>query len=192
MATAVVDQLMVQGKKLGTTGPRGDLFYGDADDVVVLFSVFRSNDHDKLVIHPDLEGLNTLQINATMADANVGYDYTNPWQGQFVLNGLSDSANLIAFYDKEQLQVRVAYNWRDDFLAGVGQGQGTLTNPTHVKAYGQLDVGVTYNATENLTIYFSGLNITEETVHVYGLTESQVLQAVQGGPRYDLGIRYTL
>ena len=130
--------------------------------------------------------------NATMADANVGYDYTNPWQGQFVLNGLSDSANLIAFYDKEQLQVRVAYNWRDDFLAGVGQGQGTLTNPTHVKAYGQLDVGVTYNATENLTIYFSGLNITEETVHVYGLTESQVLQAVQGGPRYDLGIRYTL
>ncbi len=130
--------------------------------------------------------------NATMADANVGYDYTNPWQGQFVLNGLSDSANLIAFYDKEQLQVRVAYNWRDDFLAGVGQGQGTLTNPTNVKAYGQLDVGVTYNATENLTIYFSGLNITEETVHVYGLTESQVLQAVQGGPRYDLGIRYTL
>ena len=47
--------------------------------------------------------------------ANVGYDYTNPWQGQFVLNGLSDSANFIAFYDKEQLQVRLAYNWRDDF-----------------------------------------------------------------------------
>ena len=93
---------------------------------------------------------------------------------------------------RDRLQVRLAYNWRDDFLAGVGQGQGTLTNPTHVKAYGQLDVGVTYNATENLTIYFSGLNITEETVHVYGLTESQVLQAVQGGPRYDLGIRYTL
>jgi outer membrane receptor protein involved in Fe transport len=105
---------------------------------------------------------------------------------------LSDSANLIAFYDKEKLQVRLAYNWRDDFLAGVGQGQGTTTNPTHVKAYGQLDIGVTYYATENLTVYFSGLNITEETVHVYGLTERQVLQAVQGGPRYDLGIRYTL
>ena len=52
---------------------------------------------------------------------------------------------------------------------GRRSGQGTLTNPTHVKAYGQLDLGVTYSATENLTIYFSGSNITEETVHVYGL-----------------------
>ena len=133
-----------------------------------------------------------LIANATFASADVGYDYSTPLSGQFVLNGLSDSANLIAFYDSDKLQVRLAYNWRDDFLAGAGQGQGTYTNPTNVEAYGQLDLGITYRATEQLTIYFSGLNITEETVHVYGLTKDQVLQAVQGGPRYDLGIRYHL
>ena len=48
----------------------------------------------------------------------------NSLEGQFVLNGLSDSANLIGIYEKEGLSVRLAYNWRDDFLAGVGQGQG--------------------------------------------------------------------
>jgi TonB-dependent receptor len=129
-------------------------------------------------------------VNATLVDANVAYDPFNSLEGQFVLNGLSDSANLIGFYDGEDLQVRLAYNWRDDFLAGVGQGQGTTTNPTNVKAYGQWDLGVTYHYNDNLTLYFSGLNLTEETRHVYGLTERQVLQAVQGGPRYDFGLRY--
>ena len=129
-------------------------------------------------------------VNATFADADVAYDNFNSLEGQFVLNGLSDSANLIAFYDGEDLQIRLAYNWRDNFLAGVGQGQGTLTNPTNVEAYGQLDLGATYYYNDNLTFYFSGLNITNETNHVYGLTERQVLQAVQGGPRYDFGARY--
>jgi TonB-dependent receptor len=130
--------------------------------------------------------------NATFADADVGYDNMNSLEGQFVLNGLSDSANLIGFYDKDGLSVRLAYNWRDDFLAGVGQGQGTTTNPTNVEAFGQLDLGITYEYSDRVTIYASGLNITEETVHVYGLSKAQTLQAVQGGARYDLAIRYKL
>jgi len=129
-------------------------------------------------------------VNATLADADVAYDNFNSLEGQFVLNGLSDSANFIGFYDGEDVQVRVAYNWRDDFLAGVGQGEGTRTNPTNVEAYGQWDLGVTYYYNDNLTLYFSGLNITEETRHVYSLTKRQVLQAVQGGARYDFGLRY--
>ena len=129
-------------------------------------------------------------VNATIANADVEYDPFNSLEGQFVLNGLSDSANFIGFYDGEDLQVRLAYNWRDKFLAGVGQGQGTTTNPTNVKAYGQWDLNVTYYATDNLTLYFSGLNLTDETRHVYGLDERQVLQAVQLGPRYDFGLRY--
>ena len=129
-------------------------------------------------------------VNATLADADVKYDPFNSLEGQFVLNGLSDSANFIGFYDGEDVQVRVAYNWRDDFLAGVGQGEGTRTNPTNVEAYGQWDLGVTYYYNDNLTLYFSGLNITEETRHVYSLTKRQVLQAVQGGARYDFGLRY--
>jgi len=130
--------------------------------------------------------------NATFASADVGYDNMKFNEGQFVLNGLSDSANLVGVYDKDGLSVRLAYNWRDDFLAGAGQGQGTNTNPTNVEAYGQLDLGITYEYNDRLTIYASGLNITDETVRVYGKSKDLVLQAVQGGPRYDLAIRYKL
>jgi len=129
-------------------------------------------------------------VNATFVDADVAYDKMNSLEGQFVLNGLSDSANFIGFYDGENLQIRAAYNWRDDFLAGVGQAEGTRTNPTFVEAYGQWDLGVTYYLNDNATLYFNGLNLTNETRHVYSLTRRQVLQAVQTGPRYDLGFRY--
>jgi TonB-dependent receptor len=129
-------------------------------------------------------------VNATIVEADVAYDDSNYLEGQFVLNGLSDSANLIGFYDGEKLQVRLAYNWRDDFLSGVGQEEGTRTNPTNVKEFGQWDLSVTYNYNDNLTFYFSGLNLTEETGQIYGLTESQVLQAIQGGSRYDFAFRY--
>jgi TonB-dependent receptor len=129
-------------------------------------------------------------VNATFVDADVEYDPMNSLQGQFVLNGLSDSANFIGFYDGEDVQIRLAYNWRDDFLAGVGQGQGTTTNPTNTEAYGQLDMSVTYYLNDNMTFYFNGLNITNETLHLYSLNKSQVLQAVQTGPRWDVGFRY--
>jgi TonB-dependent receptor len=129
-------------------------------------------------------------VNATIVDADVAYDVRNSLENQFALTGLSDSANFIGFYDGEKLKIRAAYNWRDDFLAGIGQGQGTSTNPTFTKAYGQWDLGVTYLLNDNATLYFSGLNLTNETIHVYSLTKRQVLQGVQTGPRFDVGFRY--
>jgi TonB-dependent receptor len=129
-------------------------------------------------------------VNATLVEADVAYDKSNSLESQFALTGLSDSANFIGFYDGEKLQVRAAYNWRDDFLAGIGQAEGTRTNPQFVEAYGQWDLNVTYHLNDNATLYFSGLNLTNETTHVYSLTQRQVLQAVQTGPRYDFGFRY--
>ena len=128
--------------------------------------------------------------NATFVNADVAYDNMKI-NSQFVLNGLSDSANLVAFYDKDGFQARLAYNWRDAYLAGIGQGQGTYSNPTNVEAYGQLDISASYDYSDNLTIFFAGLNVLEETFNVYGRDELQVLQAGQTGARYDLGVRYT-
>jgi len=128
--------------------------------------------------------------NATIVHADVGYDNMQI-DSQFVLNGLSDSANLVAFYDKDGLQARLAYNWRDTYLAGVGQGAGTYTNPTNVEAYGQLDISASYDYNDNLTIFFAGLNVLEETYNVYGRDKLQVLQVGQTGARYDIGVRYS-
>ncbi len=94
-------------------------------------------------------------------------------------------------YDKGALQARLAYNWRDDYLAGVGQGAGTYTNPTNVESYGQLDISASYEYSDNLTIFFAGLNVLEETYNVYGRDKLQVLQVGQTGARYDIGVRYS-
>lgn len=130
-------------------------------------------------------------LNATLVDADVGYDNFSLEQ-QFVLTGLSDSANFIAFYDRDGIAVRVAYNWRDDFLAGTGQANVGAGPPTHVAAYSQIDVGGSYEYNENWIVFVDILNLTDETTHVYGRHKWQTLFTAQAGPRYNIGVRYKL
>ena len=126
--------------------------------------------------------------NATIVDADVGYDNFSREQ-QFVLTGLSDSANFIAFYDQNDISVRLAWNWRDDFLAGTGQANVGV-GPTYVAAYQQVDLSASYWVNENWQVFFDGLNLTDETTHVYGRDKAQTLFAAQSGPRYNIGFRY--
>ena len=132
-----------------------------------------------------------LIANATIVDADVGYDNFSLAQ-QFVLTGLSDSANFIAFYDQNDISVRVAYNWRDDFLAGTGQANVGAGPPTYVAAYQQVDVSASWWVTENWQVFADILNLTDETTHVYGRDKNQTLFAAQSGPRYNIGFRYKL
>ena len=128
-------------------------------------------------------------VNATIVDADVGYDNFSLAQ-QFVLTGLSDSANVIAFYDKDGIAVRLAYNWRDNFLAGTGQNNVGAGPPTYVDAYQQLDLSASYWFQDRIQVYVDALNITDETTYVHGRHEHQVLFAGQAGPRYNIGVRY--
>ena len=128
-----------------------------------------------------------LAANYTIVDSSLGYDNYNLGE-QFALEGLSDSANLVAFYDKGRWQVRAAYNWRDEFLSSRFDGQGP--NPNYVEAYGQLDMNVSYEVSERLTLQVEGINLTDETQRVHGRHQNQVLFATQNGPRYMFGLRY--
>jgi len=109
--------------------------------------------------------------------------------GQFALVGLSDSANLVLFYEKDAWQIRTAYNWRDQFLSAVFDGSG-IPNPQYVDDYGQLDISIGYKINDQMTVQFEGLNLTDETMRIFGRHENEVLYATQYGPRYVLGFRY--
>lgn len=127
-------------------------------------------------------------LNATIVDGDTAFDNFSLEQ-QFVLPGLSDSANLIAFYDKDRIRVRVAYNWRDTFLAGLGQ-PNVGVGPTFVDKYGQWDASAFYDVSDSIVVFAEAVNFTDETVRVFGRTEEQVLQAVQIGARYNVGVRW--
>ena len=84
--------------------------------------------------------------------------------------------------------MRLAYNWRDEFLAGRFDGAGP--NPNYVEADGQLDMNVSYEFNDNMVMSFEAINLTDETQRVHGRNERQVLYATQTGPRYMVGFRY--
>lgn len=126
-----------------------------------------------------------LQANYTLVRGDVKYDNTAaPTVSQFALTGLSDTANVVAMYEKDGWQARLAYNWRDDFLNEAG------TQPRYIEAYSQWDFTVSYDVMEDLTVTFAGLNITDENQRVYGRSIRATYDVTDLGARYTLGARY--
>ncbi|MGB0379308.1 MAG: TonB-dependent receptor [Luminiphilus sp.] len=128
--------------------------------------------------------------NATFVESDTSYDVTDLGQ-QFVVAGIGDSANVIGFYENDRFSIRVAYNWRDDFLAGTGQANVGAIPPTFTGEYEQWDIGAQFSVTDSLRIFLDAINITDETTYVYGRSKSQPLFVGQQGARYNLGVRYT-
>jgi TonB-dependent receptor len=125
--------------------------------------------------------------NYTIVDGDAEYNnQLNAASGnQFALTGLSDSANLIAYYDKDGIQARIAYNWRDMYLSASG------INPTYVEEHEQIDIGARYDfAGTGFSINFDGINITEEGKRVHGRDPSYVYTVSPGNARYYLGGTY--
>ena len=131
--------------------------------------------------------------NYTIVDS-ASLSYNNALKGpQQVLLGLSDSANLVGFYDKGPWQVRLAYNWRDKFLSGQYDGDPAdpaKNNPVYVEEYGQWDVSVGYKVNDRFTIQFEGINLTDETQRLSQRHRNVLFYGTQTGPRYMLGFRY--
>ncbi|WP_394133218.1 TonB-dependent receptor [Shewanella maritima] len=141
-----------------------------------------------------------VQANYTLVDAGDSFDNTNLGRPasdtrpadpeQNVLTNISDTANIVGIYENYGFSARLAWNWRDKFLVSTGNGTGA--NPTYTEAYSQLDFNIGYEiaAVEGLTIFFEGLNITDEKYRQHGRSSTEVLNYTQTGARYSLGARY--
>lgn len=125
----------------------------------------------------------------TIVDSNVNFDVTVPnGADQFALFGLSDTANITGIYEKYGVSARLSYNWRGEFLQLASRDfAGT---PLFVTPFGQLDLNVSYNVTDNFIVSFEGINILGENFITRGRTESQVVFAQELAPRYLFGVRY--
>ncbi|MBU2178805.1 MAG: TonB-dependent receptor, partial [Gammaproteobacteria bacterium] len=131
-----------------------------------------------------------LGVNATVVQGDVEFD-TESLSQQAPLTGLSDSANFQAFYERDGWSAKIAYAWRDSYLIGVGQSQGSSDAPPQfARTYGQWDVSVNYAWNDQLTVFVEGVNLNNETEQGYGRYEEQFLFARQYGPRYTIGMRY--
>jgi TonB-dependent receptor len=126
-----------------------------------------------------------IQANATLVDGDVDADRDIINQS-FALPGLSDSANFSVFWENEDWSARVAYNWRDEFLSGFDQ----FGAPVYIEDYQQIDLNVTWFATDALAVMLEGINVTEEVQRSYVRYPEQFLRGNQYGARWNLGVRY--
>ena len=129
-----------------------------------------------------------VQANYTWVSSPTKYNNANT-NDQFAILGLSNSANLVGIYEDAKWSVRVAYNWRDTFLAATSDG-GSNPAPTYTAAYGQTDVSIGYNFTDKLSFQVEAINLTNSTQRQFGRTEAATLNVTQAGPRYMIGARY--
>jgi TonB-dependent receptor len=132
------------------------------------------------------------QSNYTYVKSGLHYNNAAPsavnGSSQFAMVGMANSANLVGIYENDKTSVRLAYNWRGEFLnnlAAAGQAQ-----PGYTEAYGQLDLSVGYNLTKNLSLSLEGINITNSTQRQHGRTSNEIISAQVTGPRYMVGARY--
>jgi TonB-dependent receptor len=96
--------------------------------------------------------------------------------------GLSNNSyNLALMYEKTQVSVRLAYNWRSKYLmttnsqgtngsytyypsaGAAGQNIG-ISLPIYADAYGELDLGATYRPTDHIAVSLDLNNLTNATV----------------------------
>ena len=109
--------------------------------------------------------------------------------GDLPVMGLSKNAyNLALLYDKGPVSARLAYSWRSAAMTaihtwGTYDTSGISMNPDDPKfnqgysanyvlpawagAYGQLDMGIQFKATDNLTVNFDASNLTDALYKSY-------------------------
>ena len=128
-----------------------------------------------------------VSANYTLVRAGLHYDNTN-LNTQIALLGVSNSANLVGFYEDDTWSTRLAYNWRDKFLSSTTDGAGN--NPVYTAPYGQVDLSINYKIGKHLTLQADLLNLTDSFIRQYGRNPDEVVAAIQTGRRYLAGARY--
>jgi|TARA_Y100000588_G_scaffold385011_1_gene477457 TonB-dependent receptor len=129
-----------------------------------------------------------IQANYTIVNGDVDFNVAaDPTTTQFALVGLSDTANLIAMYENDKFQARIAYNWRDKFLNNAAR---YVNEPAFTEEYYQVDFNVAYNYSEKLSFFLEGINITEQDNRQHGRYKAQLWNLDKNGARYNLGVRY--
>jgi len=128
-----------------------------------------------------------VQLNYTSVDSQQTFDPSIA-TGQFAVVGLSDSGNLVLFYEKDRFGIRAAYNWRDEYLEAIRGEQG---EPTTVNAYEQLDLSANFKLTDNISIFADATNLTGEKESAWQRYRNRIYRVADNGRTMTLGIRGT-
>ncbi|MCK7596305.1 TonB-dependent receptor [Microbulbifer sp. CAU 1566] len=115
-----------------------------------------------------------IQASYTMLDSEQEVPVYDDLSGALVgmeetpIFGVSDSSYSVVFaYDKNDLDMRLSYVWRDDFLANYEAR--IFANPLGVyrQAEVSMDFQASYDVSDNLVVTFDATNLTDEEYRSY-------------------------
>ena len=147
----------------------------------------------------------TSPYNTTAQDQGFELQYEQPlWKGFGVqanythatgstaadspLVGMSNQTyNLTGYWENKLLSVRLAYTYRSHFLVGLDRSYAENQDD-----YGSLDASVNFNITDNISLSFDALNLTDEILKYYGNNTSQPRAFYDNGRQYYAGVHVKL
>ena len=102
-------------------------------------------------------------------------------------NGLSPhSFNISGFYEKDRIQARIAYNYRDEFLF---QCFSNFSEPRQREAFGQVDFSAAFDVNDWIQIFAEGVNILGADTRDFSRFPNRFLTYSNTGSRYLIGVR---
>ena len=102
---------------------------------------------------------------------------------------------MVVFYDKDGFQARLAANWQDTYLDHFGQiqnGSQFGSEPTFVNSSWNIDFSTSYDVTDQVTVYFEAMNLTDATYSTHGRYSNQLLDVVDYGRKLMAGVHFKL
>ncbi len=133
--------------------------------------------------------------NATFVGTNRPYNPNDTVGSGFAVTGLANSWNFIPFYDKNGINVRLAVNHRAEYLDKFGQTQNNSqygTEPTFVNSATYLDLSASYDFNSHLSVFFTAQNLTDQVYATHGRFSEQLLDVVDNGRTFTVGVRAKL
>jgi iron complex outermembrane recepter protein len=131
------------------------------------------------------------QANATFVGTNKPYDPNDLSSSGFAVTGLANSWNFVPFFEKYGFMARLALNHQAEFLNNFLQHQANSqfgAEPVFVKAATRLDLSTSYDINSHFNVYFEALNLTNDVFATRGRFSEQVLDVVDTGRTFTLGV----
>ncbi len=101
------------------------------------------------------------------------------------VSGLSDSANVVGYYEDNHIGLRVAYNWRDRFLANSSYA-GITNSPRYFQPFYQIDARLSVNLPAGIALALDVENLTQRKVRSYGISEGAFIGYADYGRRWTI------
>jgi iron complex outermembrane recepter protein len=119
--------------------------------------------------------------------ANYTYADGKLDDGGELLNSSKDTYNLTGYYENSRFSARLAYSYRSSYKAGVDRGASQ-----HVAGMPSLAASVNVRLTDQLTLTFDALNLTNETIKMYAENTDRPRAFYSNGRTFYVGLRAKL